>query len=77
MSCLDEQKKLDQEAMEYHLKRKEEDDEESKQKALLRQELDACVLDRERQVSIEKQQDETDEERRNIYTNTKRVRVSK
>ncbi len=73
LASLDEQKKLDQEAMKYHLKRKDDDDQKSMQKAVLRQELDTCMLDKESQAAEETKQSEIDEEKMKIYTNTKRV----
>ena len=73
LACLEDQKKLDQEAVEYHLQRKEDDDEMSKQKVVLRQELDACMLDKAKQEAAEKRQSEIDEEKMKIYTKTKRV----
>lgn len=59
--------------MEYHLKRKEDDDKLLQQKSELRQELDACMLDKEKQAAAEKKQSEIDEEKMKIYTKTKRV----
>lgn len=73
LASLDEQKKLDQEATEYQLLRKEEDDKISHQKKEIREALDACMLDKEKQAAAEKQQSEIDDEKIKIYTRTKKV----
>ena len=73
LASLDEQKKLDEEATEYHLQRKEEDDKMLHQKKEIREALDACLLDKEKQEAAEKQQSEIDDEKIKIYTTTKKV----
>lgn len=73
MAALEEQKRLDEEALEQHLQRKELHDEHIKKRAEFKHELDAVVEDKRKAETAERQQIQTDEERIEIYTKAKKV----
>lgn len=73
LDSLDEQKRLDEEAIEQQLQRKAHGDESIRKQAELRHELD-MVLELKRKADAEEQkQSQVDEERIKIYTKAKKV----
>ena len=73
--ALEEQKQLDSEATEDQTRKKEEDVERVKKQGNYRDELDTELEEKKKNEAAEMQQMKTDDEKRNIYTKTKKVRL--
>lgn len=73
LTALEEQKILDEEAIEHQLKRKALDEEQARRQAELRHELDVSLDEKRIAADLEEQQLQVEAERMEIYLKTKRV----